>query len=176
MLRYRGLQCIMARVVNMTCTFELNSNLDLKLIADKIDHAQYSKVPFNVTRIKLNNPKGTAMIYKNGKVVVVGCSSLENVRTIANTLDTKMKLLGYLTDVKSLQVRNIVGAVDLKRTLKVCDGVHASYEPELFPGMMMPLSYNIQATFFKNGKVFMTGATSIEDLDAAYVELLLKLE
>lgn len=166
----------MARVVNMTCIFDLRCRLDLKLIFERIENSTYSQTPFEVTRIKFINPRGTAMIYKTGKVVVVGCSSIQNVQTIANILDTEMKLLGFTTNLQNVEVKNIVGAVDFKRTLKKCKDVYTFYEPEIFPGSMMPLSYNVQATFFKNGKAFLTGAKSIEDLDAAYVELLINLE
>ena len=47
-----------------------------------------------------------------------------------------------------------------------------SYEPELFPGIIINFG-DITATYFRSGKVFFTGAKSEDDLDAAYCDLLL---
>lgn len=73
----------MARIVNMTCTFSLNTSLDLKEIAMKGMNVIHCTSPFEVTRMRFRKPYASAMIYSTGKVVVLGCKSKEEVGIVA---------------------------------------------------------------------------------------------
>ena len=119
------------------------------------------------------------MIYKSGKVVVVGCTSLLEVKKVAQKVGKLLTLIGVTYTISTFKVHNIVGAVDLKKKLAIESGVSngiSSFEPELFPGRIIELSNKVKATVFRNGKLHLTGAKSEEDLETAYIELYLDLK
>ena len=52
--------------------------LDLNYIAQKVEGSRYNVRKFAGLIIRKNNPKGTILIYKSLKFVIVGCSSVED--------------------------------------------------------------------------------------------------
>lgn len=167
----------MARVVNITSSFTLNTKLDLKFIANNAYNVIHSSKPFEVTRMRFRKPAGTAMIYKTGKVVIVGCKSIEDGRRLANKLGRLLQRIGIPNQVSKIKVHNIVAAADLKKRIQI-EGdttTNSSFEPELFPGRCTKFSKNVKAVIFRNGKVHFTGAKTIDQIDTAYIELLMSL-
>ena len=167
----------MARVVNITCSFSLNTILDLKFIANHAYNVIHSSSPFEVTRMKFRKPAGTAMMYKTGKVVIVGCKSINHCKALAAKLGRLLNRIGIHCQVSKFKVHNIVAAVDLKKKI-IIEGASNSvsfFESELFPGRCTTLSKNVKAVIFRNGKVHFTGATTMDQIHAAYIELLMFL-
>lgn len=167
----------MTRVVNITSSFCLNTDLDLKLIANKAYNVIHSSTPFEVTRMKFRKPVGTAMMYKTGKVVIVGCKSIRDSRRLAAKLGRLLLRIGIPNEVTHFKVHNIVAAVDLKRRLHIeGDSNNSSvYNDELFAGRCTTLSKQVKAIIFRSGKVHFTGAKTIDQINAAYVEFMMNL-
>lgn len=167
----------MARLVNMTCSVHLNTDLDLKFIANHAYNVIHSSAPFEVTRMKFRKPLGTAMMYKNGKVVIVGCKSIKDAKKLAQELGRLLKRIGIPNQVTKFKVHNMVATADLKKRIWIeGNSSRLSYfEPEDFPGRCTTFSKGVKAIIFRNGKVNFTGAKTMSQIDAAYVELLMSL-
>ena len=70
----------MVAVVNMTFTFNLNTDLDLLAMARQLWDVEYNPRKFSSLIMRLREPKSTAMISKSGCVVLLGCRSWDDAR------------------------------------------------------------------------------------------------
>jgi transcription initiation factor TFIID TATA-box-binding protein len=155
-------------VTNMVSSANLGLELDLFYIAQKIKEIEYEPEQFPGAILKFKDPKASLLLFKNGKVVCVGC---RDEATIEKTLDRTVKLLRpYAKTILSnkkpeFTVTNIVASADLHMPLdlfaiayKVKD---VEYEPEQFPGAILKFKNpKVSLLLFKNGKVICAGATS----------------
>jgi len=71
-------------------------------------------------------------------------------------------------------VQNIVGSADVKFPIRLeglayQHGNFSSYEPELFPGLIYRMVRpKVVLLIFVSGKVVLTGAKSVEDIQTAF--------
>ncbi|MFA5077453.1 MAG: TATA-box-binding protein [Candidatus Micrarchaeia archaeon] len=165
-------------ITNIVSSANLGLELDLFYIAQKIKEIEYEPEQFPGAILKFKEPKASLLLFKNGKVVCVGCKDEE---TIAKTLDKTVKLLKpyakkILTNKKpTFVVTNIVASADLKMPLdlfaiayKVKD---VEYEPEQFPGAILKFKEpRVSMLLFKNGKVICAGATSKKQIKDTLVK------
>ncbi|MDD5337510.1 MAG: hypothetical protein PHS02_03435, partial [Candidatus ainarchaeum sp.] len=77
-------------ITNIVSSANLGLELDLFYIAQKIKEIEYEPEQFPGAILKFKEPKASLLLFKNGKVVCVGCKDEE---TIAKTLDKTVKLL-----------------------------------------------------------------------------------
>lgn len=59
-------------VVNLVATANLNQTLDLFQIAMKLDNVEYEPEQFPGAILRVNEPKLTLLLFKNGKVICAG--------------------------------------------------------------------------------------------------------
>lgn len=172
----------MVSIVNSTFTFKLSILLDLRTIARDLWDSEYNPHRFPSIIMKLRKPSCTCLLSKNGHVVIVGCRSKSEAGMARQRVINRLKLvLDRTITATVVQLRNYVGAgkhtFDLmphynKTTEKI------SHESELFPGVIVKLSGNMSSTVFggkksNEGSFFITGAKSMDDLESAYLELLM---
>ena len=124
---------------------------------------------------------GKVTIFASGKMISVGSKSPEQSFM---ELTTAMKILvkhGLIKKCKlDPQIRNIVGNVDLNKTLNIEKLARAlpktMYEPEQFPGIILRMHGSIVALIFASGKCTIVGSKSIEELNSVHFELLSHLQ
>lgn len=172
-------------ITNMVASANLGLELDLFYIAHNIREIEYEPEQFPGAILKFKDPKASLLLFKNGKVVCVGC---KDEVSIIKTLDRTVKLLRpyakkILTNKKpTYVVTNIVASASLNITLdlfsiasKIKD---VEYEPEQFPGAILKFKEpKVSLLLFKNGKVICAGATSKKQIKDSLVKakaLLLK--
>ena len=119
----------------------------------------------------------TALIFKTGKMVITGAKSKELSFKAAREYANDIKKIGNkavrLTDFK---VQNMVGSCSVSYQIKLealfSDGKYKNfchYNPETFPGLIFHLvSPKICLLIFKSGKIVLTGAKSVEDINKAF--------
>jgi len=165
-------------ITNIVSSANLGMELDLFYIAQKIKEIEYEPEQFPGAILKFKDPKASLLLFKNGKVVCVGCKDEE---TIVKTLDKTVKLLKpYAKKILSNKkptfvVTNIVASADLKMPLdlfaiayKVKD---VEYEPEQFPGAILKFKEpRVSMLLFKNGKVICAGATTKKQIKDTLVK------
>jgi transcription initiation factor TFIID TATA-box-binding protein len=71
------------------------------------------------------------------------------------------------------KIENMVGSfdygIDLNLTsLALKIGSKVSFEPELFPGLIYTVYNKCKATLFRSGKINITGAKCVEELNDAF--------
>jgi transcription initiation factor TFIID TATA-box-binding protein len=85
-----------------------------------------------------------------------------------------MQRLGYDAGLRSITIQNIVASCDVGFTIRL-EGLalaqfhSATYEPELFPGLVFRMrSPQLVLLIFVSGKVVITGAKNAEDIEGAF--------
>ena len=74
----------------------------------------------------------------------------------------------------NFQVQNIVASVSVEYPLKLYEmsqehGANVSYEPELFPGLVLRISRpKVVFLLFRSGKIVITGAKSMDEINKTY--------
>lgn len=159
-------------ITNIVSSANLGLELDLFYIAQKIKEIEYEPEQFPGAILKFKEPKTSLLLFKNGKVVCVGCKDKE---TIAKTLDKTVKLLKpyakkIFTNKKPVfQITNIVASANLGIPLDlftIANEVdNVEYEPEQFPGAILKFKEpRLSLLLFKNGKVICAGATNKQQI------------
>jgi|GEM_PF-198046 len=118
----------------------------------------------------------TFLLFKNGKAVLAGCRSVEQLERAAHDLRKDLKKVGVTIKEYNIEVQNMVFSlemgvdVDLEKFVrKVLD---AYYSPELFPGLTYKIhDPNVTFLIFSSGKCVLAGLKDIRDLRKAIEKL-----
>jgi transcription initiation factor TFIID TATA-box-binding protein len=159
-------------VTNMVASASLGLELDLYSLAQKIKEIEYEPEQFPGAILKFKEPKASLLLFKNGKVVCVGCKKRA---MIEKTIDKTIKMLTpYAKRIikqkkPKIVITNIVASaalgleLDLYRiAYKIKD---VEYEPEQFPGAILKFKDpKASLLLFKNGKVICAGAKNEKEI------------
>lgn len=159
-------------ITNMVASASLGLELDLFQLAVKIKGIEYEPEQFPGAILKFEDPKASLLLFKNGKIVCVGCKRRD---MIEKTVDKVRKLLlPYAQKIVSnkkpqIEITNIVAAAELGLNLdlyKIAYKVeNVEYEPEQFPGAILKFKNpKVSLLLFKNGKVICAGAKSEDEI------------
>ena len=168
-------QQLFIRIQNMTATANLGVRLDLKKIALRCRNTEYNPKRFAAVIMRLMEPKATGLIFASGKLVVTGVKSGHNAALAAKTFAYIIEKVdaGFQPQYLDFKVQNIVGTVDVGFPIRLEGLVYthskfASYEPELFSGLIYRLGKpRVVFMIFVSGKVIITGAKTEADMAEA---------
>eukprot|EP01086_Lenisia_limosa_P013589 TRINITY_DN42868_c0_g1_i1.p1 TRINITY_DN42868_c0_g1~~TRINITY_DN42868_c0_g1_i1.p1 ORF type:complete len:193 (-),score=34.20 TRINITY_DN42868_c0_g1_i1:50-628(-) len=168
---------IVPTVTNVVATSSLGCKLDLKYIALHARNAQYNPKRFPPVIVRQREPKSTALIFSSGKMVCTGSRSDAEAKLASRKFArTVRKLVEKADDIKfnDFKIQNVVASADVKfpvklEALQIEHSAHASYEPELFPGLVYRmLDPKVVLLIFVSGKIVLTGAKSREHIYQAF--------
>lgn len=147
----------------------------------KLKIAEYNPARFSAVTFRITNPKSTALLFSSGKVVCTGtrCKSdaiLACYRYVLY-LREKMKIKANIYD---LTVQNIVSSVNLIFPVDLDkfaqnNTIECNYDPSLFPGAIWRSNKqdnSMVVLIFNSGRMVITGAKKICDINATYDEVL----
>jgi transcription initiation factor TFIID TATA-box-binding protein len=137
-------------------------------------NAEYNPKRFSAVIMRIRDPKTTALIFRSGKMVVTGAKSEEQARNAARKYARIIQKLEFPVRFTDFKIQNIVGSCDVRFPIRL-EGLaykhshFAHYEPELFPGLVYRMTQpKIVLLIFVSGKVVLTGARSLEDIDEGW--------
>jgi len=162
---------MMVRITNISATFELGRNFNLRQVADNSEDILYNPKQFSGAKYRCLSPSYSALLFFNGKVTLTGASSDEKVIESANDFCDYLTSLGHNDlSVTNLRINQYVGSLDIGRRLSLTTFYEqhrqeCTYEIELFPGLMFK-SKSCRVTFimFCTGKINITGSSTYQDL------------
>ena len=184
----------MPQIYNIVSTVYLNCKLNLKEIALQVDNARYNPKRFPSLFMDIENPKTTALIFSNGKIVCLGAKTEEESKNACRKVAKIIKKMNYTVSLINFKMQNIVGAFKLKYELplaklmnymvKKMKNPKIYYEPEIFPGLIyhsispntktddegekMP---NIAFIIYKTGSIVITGAKKRNQIYDAFSQI-----
>ena len=162
---------IKIKVENIVASTIFAEKLDLDMIAQSLEEAEYEPEQFPGLVYRLKDPKTATLLFRSGKANCTGAKNLEDVKKTVDIIAEKLKKLGV--DVyKDLDIviQNMVAISDVCGELnltEVATGLgleNIEYEPEQFPGLVYRIKDpKVAMLLFASGKIVCTGARSAED-------------
>ncbi|KAM0890248.1 hypothetical protein ACQ4PT_027162 [Festuca glaucescens] len=155
---------IVPTLQNIVSTVNLDCQLDLKLIALQARNAEYNPKRFAAVIMRIREPKTTALVFASGKMVCTGAKSEQQSKLAARKYARIIQKLNFPAKFKDFEIQNIVASCDVKFPIRLeglaySHGAFASYEPELFPGLIYRMRQpKIVLLIFVSGKIVLTGA------------------
>lgn len=170
------------RIENIVASAFLGVEVPLDKIVSKMEGMEYEPEQFPGLVYRMKDPKAAALIFGSGKIVCTGARSLEDVKEVFKKVITIIRKSG--TKVPSdykFQVENIVSSAKLEKNLnldKIAFNLENSeYEPEQFPGLVYRMKDpKVAFLLFGSGKIVITGARSVKDVNLAVEKVSKKLK
>ncbi|CAI5745911.1 unnamed protein product [Peronospora destructor] len=141
----------------------VNDQVDIKQLALLVRNADYSPRGFNALVMRFQVPRATVLVYRSGKYVVIGATSVEGARLAAAKLISILKKVSFPSDSSPFTIRNVVGSTDVCFKIRL-EGLardhlrFSTYEPEMFPGLIYRmLRPKCTLLIFISGKLVITG-------------------
>lgn len=168
---------------NVVASSGIDRELNLQRVAADLEGVEYNPDRFPGLLYRTTDPKATSLLFRSGKIVTTGASSIENVRTAIGIAIAELETLGIPVPAEPLiTVQNIVASADLGQSLNLnamAIGLgleHVEYEPEQFPGLVYRLDEpSVVVLFFGSGKVVVTGGKQPKDAAAAIEAVISRL-
>ena len=157
---------------NIVASTLFAEKLDLDMIAQSLEEAEYEPEQFPGLVYRLSNPKTATLLFRSGSANCTGAKNVEDVRKSVNIIADKLKKLGVevYKDLKII-VQNIVATADLGGELNLTETAmglgleNVEYEPEQFPGLVYRIKEpRVAMLLFSSGKIVCAGARCTEDV------------
>jgi len=167
------------RVENIVASTSFADKLDLDVIAQSLEEAEYEPEQFPGLVYRLKDPKTATLLFRSGKANCTGAKNIENVEKTVNIIAERLRKLGVdvYKDLK-IVIQNIVAISDLHTDLnlnEVAMGLgleNIEYEPEQFPGLVYRIKDpKVAMLLFGSGKIVCTGARKTSDVSLAVEKL-----
>ena len=148
--------------------------MNLYHLSQKARNAEYNPKRFSGVVMRITNPRTTALIFSNGKIIVLGAKRVDEAKIAAKKFAKIIKKCGYQVRFSNFNVQNIVATTDIHFKLKlgkVCDMYPdlVKYEPESFPGVVYKMPEpKVTLLIFSSGKIVFTGAKDIDSINLAF--------
>jgi transcription initiation factor TFIID TATA-box-binding protein len=168
---------ILVRIQNISSTANLGVRLDLKQIALRCRNTEFNPRRFAAVIMRLREPRATALIFASGKMCVTGTKSTHNAALAAQRFAYIVEMVGFKPAMIDFKVQNMVGTLDVGFPIRLeglvyAHSTFASYEPELFPGLIYRLvSPRVVFLIFVSGKVVITGAKTEQNMTEALTKI-----
>ena len=166
-----GTNTLLIRIQNIASTANFGVRLDLKQIALKCRNTEFNPRRFGAVVMRLREPRATALMFASGKICVTGVKSTHNATLAMKKFHYIIERIGFQPkEYMDYKIQNIVGTADCGFPIRLeglvyAHSAFASYEPELFPGLIYRLvSPRVVFLIFVSGKVVITGAKKESDL------------
>ena len=166
-------------VENIVASTSFADKLDLDVIAQSLEEAEYEPEQFPGLVYRIKNPKTATLLFRSGKANCTGAKKVEDVRIAIDIIAEKLKKLG-MNVYKDLEivVQNIVAISDLGGELNLNEVAMAlgleniEYEPEQFPGLVYRIQEpKVAMLLFGSGKIVCAGARKTSDVSLALDKL-----
>ena len=171
------------KVENIVASATFAEKLDLDMIAQSLEEAEYEPEQFPGLVYRLKNPKTATLLFRSGKANCTGAKNIEDVRKTIDIIAEKLKKLGV--DVYKnidIVVQNMVATAALDGELNLDEVAVAfglenvEYEPEQFPGLVYRVKEpKVVMLLFGSGKIVCAGGRTTEAVSTAVEDLSEKL-
>jgi len=167
------------KIQNIVASTTFAEKLDLDVIAQTLEDAEYEPEQFPGLVFRLKNPKTATLLFRSGKANCTGAKNVEDVRKTVDLIVDKLKKLGVeVYKNPKIIIQNIVATADLGGELNLTETAqglgldNVEYEPEQFPGLVYRIKEpKVAMLLFSSGKIVCAGARSTENVSKAVEKL-----
>nr|WP_233340439.1 TATA-box-binding protein [Haloprofundus sp. MHR1] len=158
-------------IQNVVASTGVGQELDLEALSVDLTGSDYDPDNFPGLVYRCQDPKAANLIFRSGKIVCTGASSVDDVNRALEKVFDELSSLGIPTDDRDeVTIQNIVSSADLGtdlnlNALAIGLGLESvEYEPEQFPGLVYRVDDpSVVVLLFGSGKIVITGAKEVED-------------
>ena len=169
---------------NVVASTSIGQEVNLEALADDLEEVNFDPENFPGLVYRTQNPKAASLIFRSGKIVCTGASSVQDVEDgITQTFNTLRDLGLEVPNNPEFTIQNIVTSGDLGERLNlnaIAIGFgleNVEYEPEQFPGLVYRSDeLDVVSLLFGSGKMVITGAKNPEDAENAIENVATRLE
>ena len=169
-------------IQNIVVKSSLNTekSLDLNRISVELHNTEYNSERFPGLFVRLKHPKCVIIIFKNGKLIITGLKSFDQINLALSRLVLKLnENFKFKIDIKAIssKVVNIVITANFNKRINLDKAAlkldNTIYEPEVFPGLIFRSLTPVKSVFliFSNGKIVFTGVNEKKVIEPALVNL-----
>jgi transcription initiation factor TFIID TATA-box-binding protein len=161
------------KIENIIASTHLEGELDIEAAAKVLDVKYSEEFPGIIAEDK---EAGIAVLmFANGGIVQTGAKNLSDVGSHFRDVAQKLKHAKLIEHVTlQAKVKNIMASHDIGKKLNLDLALQrlksgkTKYVPEEFPGIIYELeSPSVTVLIFKSGKIALTGARKMSDIDEA---------
>ena len=160
------------KVQNIVASTTFAEKLDLAVIAQSLEDAEYEPEQFPGLVYRLSEPKTATLLFRSGAANCTGAKTIEDVKTTVDIIAEKLEKIGVkVYKNPEIIIQNIVATSDLGGELNLSEVAIAlglenvEYEPEQFPGLVYRLKEpKVAMLLFGSGKIVCAGARKTEEV------------
>ena len=134
---------------------------------------EYNPRRFQAVIMRIREPKTTALVFQSGKMIVTGAKTEKDSQTAAKKYVKIIQLVGLPVAFRDFKIQNMTATCDVGFPIRL-EGLiysypsYATYEPELFPGLIYRIPEpKIVVLVFVSGKLVLTGAKTEDALTSS---------
>lgn len=161
-------------ITNIVCMVNLKVQFNLKALCYKLCNAIYNPFKFSSIIWKHKKLKGTCLVFSNGKLIMNGFKSKQemrkNGRKFIRILQKKscLKLLNFNFKIITMSASyRLSGRIDLY--------LFSNYEPEICNSVMLKRE-DVTFLIFASGTIIVTGIKSMKCIDTIVYPVIMELE
>ena len=167
------------KIQNIVASTIFAEKLDLDVIAQSLEDAEYEPEQFPGLVYRLNEPKTATLLFRRGKANCTGAKNIEDVKKTVRIIAEKLEKIGVkVYKNPEMVIQNIVATSDLEGELNLSEVAmvlgleNVEYEPEQFPGLVYRLKEpKVVMLLFGSGKIVCAGARQTEEVVQAVNKL-----
>ena len=164
---------------NVVASTGIEQELALQSVAMDLQGADYDPDNFPGIVYRTEEPRAATLLFRSGKMVSTGASSVEDVHAALNGVFDDLRELGIeIANEPEITVQNVVASANLGQRLNlnaIAIGLgleNIEYEPEQFPGLVYRLDEpSVVVLLFGSGKAVVTGGKTREEVERAATEV-----
>lgn len=165
------------KISNIVTTADLAQKIDITKLND-FPWGIYDGVSYGGAcgYVKTPEMKGRVTVFSTGKMISIGSNNLEDSVNKLYQAKFYMSQENLISDIKLIpKLVNIIATVSFGKSIKLIDLTklipNSTYQPERFSGLIFRINEGLSTLIFSSGKVVITGAKSIQDLNRTYFKL-----
>ncbi|MCJ2533796.1 MAG: TATA-box-binding protein [Candidatus Thermoplasmatota archaeon] len=163
------------KVQNIVASTTFAEKLDLDVIAQSLEDAEYEPEQFPGLVYRLGSPKTATLLFRSGAANCTGAKTIEDVKTTIKIIAEKLEKIGVkVYKNPEIVIQNIVATSGLGGELNLSEVAIAlglenvEYEPEQFPGLVYRIKEpKVALLLFGSGKIVCAGARTVDDVSLA---------
>ena len=146
-------------------TTKLQNSINLEDLHDSLPQSKYLRGRPQMLLIRLSN-KRNIQVFRNGTIQLLGAISNSDAQLMKCELEESLLPILNLekTSIPNWETSNIVASIDLHCKLYFSNvtmtNSRLTFEPEIFPALLIDFLHPIHVAAFHNGKVILTGLKS----------------
>jgi transcription initiation factor TFIID TATA-box-binding protein len=164
---------------NVVARFECGLTVSPRDLAMKYCNTEWTPQHHSRVYIRMREPaKATCLVWSSGRVVLMGAKSVQGAKAVAKRCAQLLLATYPEARFRHYAVTNLVALldarfpIDLEQMHTSLPAVQSRYHPEIFGALFYSMTDpKLTAMVFANGRVGMTGARTVGDLDRAAAAL-----